>query len=446
MKTEIGYHHTLLNVEFPDTSIIYHSSCAPPAASASELVLEAVRNQACPANLVDSIKKRPHSSVIIAVSDITRPIPYRAFLPAVLDEIESAGIDRKSITILIATGMHRPSTKEERLLMFGGEIAAGYKILDHNPEGEMVSLSGTSYSGAPVKLSKIFAEADFKIVIGLVEPHFMAGFSGGRKTICPGLSSLDTIKHFHGYEFLSHPKAVTGVLEGNPCHEEALSVAGLACVDFSIQLVMNHEKKIVKAFGGDLFKTHSSACSYASRTACPVVETEVDVVVTGCGGYPLDATFYQCVKALVTALPCVKDGGTIIAAGGCVEGVGSQTYENMLRRYSNDFSRFIYDIRKSDDIVKDQWQIQMQARIYEKTQWDKIHFITHGIVSGHSSFLGVKVIEAVSDRVTKNLQKIVDHLAEKGCRFAVIPEGPYCAPVAKGMAGCSTDMNSMEVT
>jgi nickel-dependent lactate racemase len=431
MIVEIGYHHTRLNIDFPDTSRIYLSCYDTPAAFASELVLEAVRNPICPESLVDSIKKRPRRNVIIAVSDITRPIPYQAFLPALLDEIESAGIDRENITILIATGMHRPSTAEERLIMFGREVACHYKILDHDAEGDIVGISGKSCSGAPVQINRFFAEADYKIIIGLVEPHFMAGFSGGRKTICPGLSSLDTIKQFHGHEFLSHPNAVTGRLEGNPCHEEALSVARLAGVDFSIQLVLNHEKKIVRAFGGDLLKTHDKACEYASQKACPVAEAQADVVVTGCGGYPLDATFYQCIKALVTALPCVRDGGTIIAVGGCVEGVGSPAYENLLRKYHNDFQGFIRDIKETSDIVKDQWQIQMQARIYKKIGMDKIDFITQGIDAAQSSFLGVKIIETPSDKVAAQLQKTIDDLAGKGCSFAVIPEGPYCAPLCK---------------
>ena len=432
MKAEIRYHNTLLNVEFPDTSRIYLSSYDTPSASAKELALEAVRNPIGSESLVDSIKKRPHSNVVIAVSDITRPIPYRDFLPALLDEIASAGINRKSITILIATGMHRPSTAEERLFMFGKELAESYAIVDHDAQGEMAVLSGTSHSGAPVKLNSIFAKADYKIVIGLVEPHFMAGFSGGRKTICPGLSSLDTIKQFHGYEFLSHPNAFSSRLEKNPCHEEALSVAKLAGADFSLQLVVNHEKKIVRAFGGDLFESHAVACGYASQKACPTADAEADVVVTGCGGYPLDATFYQCVKALVNALPCVKNGGTMIAAGGCGEGVGSQTFETMLRKYQNDFSGFIRDIKKTSDVVKDQWQIQMQARVYEKIELNKIHFLTHGIPPGHSSFLGVNIVEAASGRVAETLQKTIDDLAGKGCSFAVIPEGPYCAPQSRG--------------
>mgnify|MGYP000881305372 FL=1 len=433
MKAEIRYHHTLLDIDFPDTSRIYCSSYETPAAVESELVLQAIRNPICSESLADSIKKKPRSNVIIAVSDITRPIPYRTFLPALLSEIESTGIDRKHITLLIAAGMHRPCTKEERAFMFGDEITGRYKILDHDAEGDMVTLSGTSCSGAPAKLNRDFAKADYKIIIGLVEPHFMAGFSGGRKTLCPGLSSMETIKHFHGYEFLSHRKAGIALLEGNPCHEEALSVARLACVDFSLQLVVNHEKRIVRAFGGDLFGTHTLACDYVKGKACPVVEAESDVVVTGCGGYPLDATFYQCTKALVTALPCVRKGGTIIAAGGCVEGVGSQVYENMLRKYRNDFPRFLQDIRSSTDIVKDQWQIQMQARVYQKTGQENLHFFTHGIASGHSSFLGVKIMEAGSERIAGELQKTVDNLARKQCSFAVIPEGPYCAPLSKGL-------------
>ncbi|MFA5280476.1 MAG: hypothetical protein WC345_09315, partial [Smithellaceae bacterium] len=141
---------------------------------------------------------------------------------------------------------------------------------------------------------------------------------------------------------------------------------------------------------------------------------------------------YQCVKALVNALPCVKNGGTMIAAGGCGEGVGSQTFETMLRKYQNDFSGFIRDIKKTSDVVKDQWQIQMQARVYEKIELNKIHFLTHGIPPGHSSFLGVNIVEAASGRVAETLQKTIDDLAGKGCSFAVIPEGPYCAPQSRG--------------
>jgi len=159
MKAEIRYHHTLLDIEFPDTSRIYLSSYDPPAAVESELVLQAIRNPLCSESLVDSIKTRPRNSVMIAVSDITRPIPYRTFLPVLLDEIESTGIDRKQITLLIATGMHRPSTKEERAFMFGDDIAGRYKILDHDAEGDMVTLSGTSCSGAPAKLNRDSAKA-----------------------------------------------------------------------------------------------------------------------------------------------------------------------------------------------------------------------------------------------------------------------------------------------
>lgn len=431
MQAEISYHTSALTLDFPEASRIYRTSYDTPAASGAELVLKALRNPIRAEGLRASIKKRPHRRMVIAVSDITRPIPYRSFLPAFLDEIESTGIDRQSITLLIAAGMHRPSTPAERESMFGREITDRYTILDHDAAGEMTILAGTSHSGARVKLNRIMAEADYKIVIALVEPHFMAGFSGGRKTLCPGLACLDTIKNFHGYHFLSHPQASAAVLEGNPCHAEALSVARLAGVDFSLNLVVNHEREIVKAFAGDLCEAHTRACDYVRTRACPVVETEADVVVTGCGGYPLDATYYQCVKALVTALPCVKEGGAMLAAGGCTEGIGSQSYEEMLRTYGNDFPRFLEDIRRSSTIAKDQWQIQVQTRIYEKTGLENIRFFTQGIAAGHSAFLGATIVEASAESITAQLQKSVDDLAGRGCTFAVIPEGPYCAPQSR---------------
>lgn len=390
MKVEIPYSCGVLCLELPDFSFVYKSTYGEPSCSAERMVMEAAAEPVASPGLSESLKKRSGRGVVIAVSDITRPIPYREFLPALLRFIESNGISRDEITILIATGMHRPSTAEEHLYMFGRFVAENYRILDHDAEGDLAVISGRTQSGGEIKINRFFAEAGYKITIGLVEPHFMAGFSGGRKTLCPGLSSLDTIKNFHGYEFLSNPGACAANLHGNPCHDEALSVAAFAGVDFSINVVLNSGKKIIRVFAGEIVMAHKKACEYVRGNACPPVRREADVVITGCGGYPLDATFYQCTKSLVTSLPCVKKSGIIIAAGGCIEGIGSETYREMLRKYNNDYRSFLNDIKVSETIVKDQWQIQMQARFDSHVGWRNVHFYCHGIVQEESGFLGVK--------------------------------------------------------
>lgn len=427
MQVEISYHDSPLTLDVPDGSRVYMSACGEPSLSNCEIVMDAVRKPVRSESLADSLRKRPGNAVVIAVSDITRPIPYQTFLPTLLREIEETGVNRQDITILIATGMHRPGTRDEHRYMFGGRIADLYRIVDHDSQRDIATLEGASYSGGPVRINRLFTEADYKITIGLVEPHFMAGFSGGRKTVCPGLSALKTIENFHGYTFLSDAKARAAVLDGNPCHEEAVSVAG---VDFSINVVLNRHKQVVKTFAGDIFAAHEKACDYVREHACPPVCGEADVVVTGCGGYPLDATFYQCTKALVTALPCVRKAGMIIASGGCVEGVGSGTYKAMLHKYNNDYHRFIEDIKTSGSIIKDQWQIQMQARFDAWVGWENVYFYTHGIAPAEGAFLGVRTVCVGAGEIAARIQAEIDGLAEQGCSFAVLPEGPYCTPLS----------------
>lgn len=428
MKVDISYHQNPVSLDIPDEAVIYKSSYGEPAVSAESTVMDAVNSPIGSLPLADSIMNRRGGDVVLAVSDITRPIPYRKFLPPLLRKIESSGVRRGDITILIATGMHRPCTPDEHLYMFGEEIVRQYRIVNHDADGDLAVLEGTSFSGNPVSVNRIFAEAGYKITIGLVEPHFMAGFSGGRKTVCPGLSSLETIKNFHGYKFLSDPDLGAAKLKGNPCHEESLSIALIAGVDFSINIVLNSSRQLVKAFAGDMSRSHEQACLYVGEHACPDVRVPADVVITGCGGYPLDATFYQCTKALVTALPCVKKSGKIIAAGSCIEGIGSETYRDMLFRYSGNFSRFLDHIKNSGSVIKDQWQIQMQARVDFLIGRENVSFYTHGVAHADGGSLGVTAICCGRDEIAVRMQSEIDSLARQGLSFAVIPEGPYCTP------------------
>ena len=233
MLVKIPYNKRQIDIQVPNDATVYRTSYKDSGIDARELVLNAVRNPVESPPLSENLKKSGAKSVVIVVSDITRPIPYADFLDAVLEEIKDAAVPRDNIIILIATGMHRPSTAVEREYMFGPEVCKRYRIIDHHAEktDELVTISGTSHAGRPIELNRYFAEADFRIVTGLVEPHFMAGFSGGRKAICPGLCSLETVKAFHSFTFLDDPSARNGNLEGNPLHYEALSIVRQAKVD-----------------------------------------------------------------------------------------------------------------------------------------------------------------------------------------------------------------------
>ncbi|MEA3477204.1 MAG: nickel-dependent lactate racemase [Bacteroidota bacterium] len=431
MLVKIPYGNSYIDVQAPGDSIVYRTSYKVPEVNAGNLVLRVVRNPIGCKSLSAEIKKSGAKSVVLVVSDITRPIPYAGFLNALLKEIESAGVSGNKIIILIATGMHRPSTDAEQESMFGTEVCKRYRIIDHKAErgDELVTVNGRSWAGHPIELNRYFVEAEFRIVTGLVEPHFMAGFSGGRKSVCPGLCSLETVKMFHGYSFLDNSSARNGNLKGNPLHNEALSIARQAKVDFCINLLVNNEHRLVDAVAGELEASHEMACSIAGKYACPSVQKECDVVLTSSGGYPLDSTFYQCVKGMVSCLPAVKKEGIIISVGSCYEGIGSTEYQSIMHKYSGRWQEFLKDIKKSDKVVKDQWQFQMQTRTLDHVGADNLYFVTNGLTASELDHLCVNGIHVHEDKIQEKVQELLDRSVQEGRSLAIIPEGPYCAPV-----------------
>jgi nickel-dependent lactate racemase len=418
-------------LSIPDQAEIFVSTYPAPTASAADLVREAIRGPLGAQPLCAALSSRRPGDVVVVVSDFTRPIPYHSFLPGLLAEIESAGVSRSEILILIATGMHRPSTEAERQEMFGREIVGRYRIEDHRAEDDagLATVPGRSASGAEIRLNRRFVEAGFRIVTGLVEPHFMAGFSGGRKGVCPGLSSLDTIRNFHGEPFLADPRATNAVLSGNPLHEESLSVARPAGVDFTLNIVLDKARRVVRAFAGGLESAHDAACAFVRSCAIRPVQRPADIVVTSSGGYPLDVTFYQCVKGFVSCLPAVRKGGTIIAFGGCAEGVGSPEYAELMRRYAGRWREFLADIRHPGVFTKDQWELQMQARALDKIGPQGLHFISDGLAAATLDTLTVTGHPAKLGGVGPVVQQILDRALAAGATLAVFPEGPYCVPL-----------------
>ena len=433
MEMDLQYGQEKITLSVPDDCIVYKSNYRSISHTAGDLLLNSIANPIDDFSLTKRLQKRRNGDVVIIVSDITRPIPYSEFLPELITELIRNGVEKNQITILVATGMHRPSTKAEQYSMFGDFVTNNFRIINHEceNESELQCIEGRSWSGSEVKLNKHYVQAGFRIITGLVEPHFMAGFSGGRKAICPGLVSLDTLKQFHGYEFLSHPNASSGVLEDNPCHLENSSIARMCPPDYSINVVLDNHKKVNAITSGELFASHAIAVEIVKSACCPIVDTEADLAITSGGGYPLDATFYQCVKGMVNALPAIKNKGEIIALGGCAEGIGSLEYTALLKKYQGNYLQFIKDIKESSTFIKDQWQLQMQTRVLEKTGQENLHFYTSGISQSELSMLSVQPYSMDRESIAGAIQEQINKAVKERKQIAIFPEGPYCSPVNK---------------
>lgn len=430
MKFGLHYGKAELTLDLPGDSIIYKSNYMSTGKPASELLLESITNPVAGNPLDQLVKKRKQGKVVIVVSDITRPIPYADFLPRLVTTLEEAGVNKHEIVILVATGMHRSSTPAEHLRMFGEYVVKNYRIVDHdcNNEDELQELDGCSWSGAKVRLNKEYVQAGFRIVTGLVEPHFMAGFSGGRKAICPGLVALDSVQKFHGYNFLSHPNASSTILEDNPCHEENSSIARLCPPDFAVNVVLDNNKQVNAIVSGELFASHRKTVDYVKKACCPLVKDAADMVITSSGGYPLDATFYQCVKGFVNCLPAVKERGEIISFGSCTEGIGSLEYTGIMKKYAGNYHQFIEDIKENRFFIKDQWQFQMHIKTLVKIGQQNLHFYTSNISLTELSMLSVNPHSVSASEIESSIQNHINQAVEAKKRIAIFPEGPYCSP------------------
>lgn len=426
------YGHSEIELLLPESAALFEPSFPTNPLPNAQIVRQSWEEPVTGVPLTERLRRRDCGDVVIVVSDITRPIPYHSFLPALVETLGASGVAREEILLLVATGMHRPSRPDEHVTMFGSDLARSLRIEDHKAE-DPASLRETgklSRSGNPITLNRSYCDAGFRIVTGLVEPHFMAGFSGGRKAICPGLASLETVRNFHGFPFLSNPLALNANLNGNPLHEESLSVAQAVPPDFTLNVVLDATRRLSAAFSGDLEPSHAAACNFVRRHACPEITRPFDALITSSGGAPLDLTFYQCVKGFVSALPAVKPGGRIIAFGDTSEGIGSPEYETVMRRFANDWRAFLADIQRPGVFTKDQWQFQMHARTLEKVGVENLLFFTHGIPAETLAQLSVNPRPATAKTLQASIQSEIDRLAESGASIAAFPEGPYCVPIA----------------
>lgn len=303
--------------------------------------------------------------IVIVTSDHTRAVPSKITLPLLLKEIRSGNPDA-DITILIATGLHRPTTEEEQRRMFGDEIVDHEKIAINNAfdPKQFVELCVLP-SGAVFQVNRLAAECDLLVTEGFVEPHFFAGFSGGRKSILPGICSERTVNENHSYKAVSHPRSNSGMLKDNPIHADMLCAAKAVNVQFIFNVALDGEKKIVAAWAGDLEKAHEAGVAFIRQwSQCPVVTG--DIVITSNGGYPLDQNLYQSPKAMATAEACAGEDGVIIMCCSCCDGMGGAHFGQLIQRGTPDeIDRYLSSI-PPEKTIPEQWCTQVCVRVLRK--------------------------------------------------------------------------------
>ncbi|MGD8521188.1 MAG: nickel-dependent lactate racemase [Desulfobacterales bacterium] len=425
-RVQLLYGKTTCDVSLPDEYRIHEihkkpSNALPDPASATLAALQ------------DPVAMRPLSqiarnarSVCILISDITRPTPNGVVLPHIMAELEAAGISRDNVTILIATGLHRPAPEAEKRIIVGDEtVFSSVRIENHyaNNDDQHARMRATT-RGTPVLIDKRFVEADVKILIGLVEPHFMAGYSGGRKLVAPGIAHRETILTFHAPQFMEDPNARNCNLEGNPLHEDQLEIVSMVGDIFAVNVIIDEERDIVFVNAGDVIQSHLEAVDFARRICEVEISRQFSTILTSAGGFPLDKTYYQTVKGMVSPLDILKPGGNIIIVSECSERMGSENFQESQRWLAeSDPQSFIRRISDpGHKTLIDQWETE---KLVEPLKKGEVYLFSESLTEADWALTCVH-------RVRKVEQAVQDSVAQSGDpHIAVIPEGPYVIPLFK---------------
>lgn len=420
MNLTLDYHKTGLEVRVPDENLaaVLNMRETPPLDDPVAETREALRRPVAGPPLEELARGRRNACVV--VSDITRPVPHDIILPPLLECLERSGIRPEDITLLVATGLHAPMSEDQLRETLTGAVVDRYPVINHvarNSE-EQADL-GTTSTGIPIRVDRRYVGSDLKVLTGLIEAHFMAGYSGGRKLVAPGLVGVETIEHLHGPKILEHPNATTGVLDGNPLHEAALEIARRARVDFILNVSMDEDRRVTGVFAGELDRAHRYGVGHVDGMVVATVEEPVDIVVTSSAGYPLDTTFYQAVKGMVGVLDILKEGGSIVIAAGCADGIGSAEFEGLLRK-TTDIDAFIEWIQQPGVFTIDQWEIEELVKALKK---GRIYLYTDGLSDDDARACLVEPVSSVEAGIARAIER---HGA--GATIAVVPRGPYVIP------------------
>jgi nickel-dependent lactate racemase len=427
MNVELKYGRHGLDFELNEPATVFRTSEMPAIEDPTAGLEESLVNPIGTVALREIAAGRRRACIV--VSDITRPVPNTILLPPLLEALGDAGMRPDSISLLVATGIHRAPTEEELAEVLGEEIIATHEVTSHNARDESsIKRIGYTNSGTPIEINRTYLESDLKIVVGLVEPHFMAGYSGGRKSVAVGLTSIESIKYLHGTHFLEHPGSRNCELAGNPLHAELSEIAGVAGIDFCVNTVIDARRRIGGIFCGDPVRSHRAACDFVEKYCTVHTDFPFDIVVTTAAGYPLDTTYYQAVKGLVGALDVLAPGGGIILASECKDGLGSPDFRRVLERLREcgDFDGFLLHLSEPANFVIDQWEVEMLIRALRRGE---IFLYSTGLPDSDWPLTFAQRVESMEQGLSRAIAR-----SGGTPRIAVIPEGPYVVPISDKVA------------
>ncbi|HBE70147.1 MAG TPA: nickel-dependent lactate racemase [Planctomycetaceae bacterium] len=365
------------------------------------------------------------ATACIAICDITRPVPNHLFLRPIIEALVNAGIALESITVVVATGLHRPNEGSELAELIGDPwVLSHVKCENHfaNNDEDHVDLGVTPTRATPIRIDRRFAEADIRIVTGLVEPHFMAGYSGGRKVIAPGLAHADVIRTFHNHDFMANPDATNCNLDKNPLHEEQLEIVRALGGALAINTVIDDQRQLSMVNFGEIVASHQAAVDFVQEFCRVAVPESFSVVLTSSAGYPLDKTFYQTVKGICGGIGICSHGGDLFIASECSEGLGSEHYVAAQRAlFERGPSGFLESIANKPLADIDAWQTQKQSTALAQATISLFSKLTEAA----AELTGVTCCRTLRDFEIELAAAI---RASSDQRVAVIPEGPYVIP------------------
>lgn len=423
-SVDILYGQTGLRVPLPERAraTIVGKRPLPKIADPTRAVREALANPIGSPPYASLVRAR--KSACILICDITRPVPNHLFLRPLIEEMVAGGIPKDRITVLVATGLHRPNEGAELAELVGDPwVLANVKVENHfaRDDAAHVDLGKTVARQTPVRLDRRFVESDLRIATGLVEPHFMAGYSGGRKVIAPGIAHAETIRTFHSARFMEDPCAIQCNLEGNPLHEDQLAIVRMLGEVYAVNTVIDEDRDLVHVTFGEVIESHLAAVAFVAESVRVPIGRRFSTIVTSAAGHPLDKTYYQTVKGMVTPLDILAPGGTLIVASACSEGLGSHEFRASQERLCaigpDAFLQTLLGKRLAD---VDEWETEM---LLKPLRVGRIQLFSTGLDATDRALTGVENIDSVRDALAAALARNNDP------DVAVIPEGPYVVPV-----------------
>ncbi len=424
MLVKLAYGKQGLEVEFPDEGVsVIEPHYLPGLPDEQAALREALRNPIGSPPLADLVK--PHQTVAITFPDVTRPCPTARMLPSILEELSA--VPRDQIVLISGTGMHRPNTDEEMRRIVGDSVYENYRVINHNAfDKSTLALAGKTSRGTELWVNAEYLKADVKILVGFIEPHMFAGFSGGGKAILPGIAGEYTVLRNHDAEMIGDPGAIWGVTKGNPIFQEMRESALLTKPTFLCNVTLNRDKQITGVYYGDMVAAHDAGIDFARRTAMRPTPKPFDIVVTTNSGYPLDLNLYQAIKGISAANLIVKDGGTIISASECRDGLPEHgNYKKILHARPNpdDLLKMIFE---PGYLLFDQWEVQIQANIQKRAEV----YVHSTIPDRDLEMAHIKPVHDIGAKVRELMKRYAPEAT-----VAVLPQGPFTIPYVADEAG-----------